>query len=303
MPEIDWDDLRYVLALARVRAIAPAARVMRVNATTVARRIFRVEAALGSKLFERKDGCLRSTEAAAHVIERAEHIEAEAMAIVEQASGADVTASGRVRITSIPIIASRLLLPGIRVLNDDHPGLLVELIAEPRNLSIMQRDADIALRLARPDKEQSVIARRLARLPYAVYVPRGGKASRLPWISYEESMSSLPHVAWINRAIRSLGGSPALIVNDSEIALHAISQGYGRSLLPCLIADREPALRRVSGATPVLERELWLLVNPSLRHLARIKAAVIWIEGLLGDSSKLGSAAVRRARADQGTDR
>ena len=73
------------------------------------RRIFRVEAALGSKLFERKDGCLRPTEAAAHVIERAEHIEAEAKAIVEQASGADVTASGRVRITSIPVIASRLL--------------------------------------------------------------------------------------------------------------------------------------------------------------------------------------------------
>ena len=289
MPDIDWDDLRYVLAVARARAIAPAARMTRVNVTTVARRLLRIEAALGSKLFERKDGYLQPTEAAAHVIERAEHIEAEAKAIVERASGADVAASGRVRITSIPLIASRLLLPGVRALSDDHPALLIELIADPRNLSIMQRDADIALRLARPDREQSAIARRLACLTYAVYAPKRGKASRMPWITYEESMSSLPHVAWINRAIKSSGFDPALIVNDSEIALHAINQGHGKSLLPCLIADREPGLRRVSGATPVLERELWLLVNPSLRHLARIKAVVTWIEGLLAAARASGA--------------
>jgi DNA-binding transcriptional LysR family regulator len=297
LPDIDWDDLRYVLAVARARAIAPASRMMRVNVTTVARRILRIEAALGSKLFERRDGYLRPTEMAAHVIEGAEHIEAEAKAVVEKASGADVAASGRVRITSIPLIASRLLLPGVRALSGDHPELLVELIADPRNLSIMQRDADIALRLARPDRDQSAVARRLASLSYAVYAPKRSKASRLPWITYEEGMSHLPHVAWLERTIKSSRGAPALIVNDSEIALHAINHGYGKSLLPCLIADREPGLRRVSGGTPVLQRELWLLVNPSLRHLARIMAVVTWIERLIAAAStsnvsKLGSAAI-----------
>ena len=93
-------------------------------------------------------------------------------------------------------------------------------------------------------------------------------------------MASLPHVAWIERAIRQEGGRPALVVNDSDVALQAIKQGHGKSLLPCLVADREPGLKRVSGAAPVLERELWLLVNRSLRHLARIEAVVGWIEDL-----------------------
>jgi DNA-binding transcriptional LysR family regulator len=261
--------------------MASAARTLRVDVTTVARRIHRVEAALGSKLFDRKDGTLRPTDAAAHVIARAEQIEADAKAIVERASGADIAASGRVRITTVPLIASRILLPGLRTLSDDHPALLVELIADPRNLSIMQRDADIALRLARSDKEQSAIARRLGHLPYAVYAPKRGNASRLPWITYEESMSSLPHVAWLDRAIKSNGVNPALIVNDSEVAMNAVRQGIGKSLLPCLIADRELGLRRVGGTQPILERELWLLVNPGLRHLARIRTVIEWIENFL----------------------
>jgi DNA-binding transcriptional LysR family regulator len=281
LPDVDWDDFRYVLAVARSKAIGPAARALRVDATTVARRLSRVEVALQAKLFERKAGHLRPTEAAANVIERAERIEAEATAIVERTSGVDAVASGNVRLTSVPLIVSGLLLPGLGALIDMHPALMLELIADPRNLSVMRRDADIALRLARPDREQRAIARRLTNLPYAVYAPRRGNANRLPWITYEEGMASLPHVAWIDRAIKQEGSRPALVVNDSETALDAIKQGYGKSLLPCLVADREPGLKRSSGAKPVLERELWLLVNPSLRHLARIEAVVTWIDDLI----------------------
>jgi len=285
LPSIDWDDLRYVLAIARAHAIGPAARLLRVNATTVTRRLSRVEAALGSTLFERKDGRLRPTEAAAKVIERAERVEAEVATIAERVSGVDAAASGHVRVTSIPLIINRLLLPRIDRIRDRHPALVLELNADRRNLSVMRRDADIALRLARPEREQRAMTRRLTHLQYAVYAPSTGNASRLPWITYEEGMALLPHVAWIERAIRQEGGRPALIVNDSDVALQAIKQGHGKSLLPCLVADREPGLKRVSSATPVLERELWLLVNRSLRHLARIEAVVEWIEDLFAAAS------------------
>lgn len=278
---MDWNDFRYVLAIARGRAIAPAARTLRVDATTVARRLARVELALRTKLFERKDGRLQPTEAACGVIERAERIEAEAAAIVEGASGVDAAVSGSVRLTAIPMIMSRLILPALGTLIDAHPGLMLEIIADARNLSVMRRDADIALRLARPDREQQAIARRLANLSYAVYAPARGSARRLPWIAYAEDMASLPHVSWINRAMKREGSRPALIVNDSEAALHAIKLGYGKSLLPSIVADRETGLRRTSGARPVLQRELWLLVNPGLRRLARIEAVVTWIEDLV----------------------
>jgi DNA-binding transcriptional LysR family regulator len=302
LPDLDWNDFRYVLAIARARAIAPAARSPRVDATTVARRLARVELALRTKLFERKDGRLLPTEAAGGVIERAERIEAEAAAIVEGASGVDAAVSGSVRLTAVPLIVSRLILPGLGALIDAHPGLMLEIIADARNLSVMRRDADIALRLARPDREQQAIARRLTHLSYAVYAPARRGARRLPWIAYAEDMASLPHVSWINRAMKREGSRPALIVNDSEAALHAIRQGYGKSLLPCIVADCETGLLRTSGARPVLQRELWLLVNPGLRRLARIEAVVTWIEELVAASHD-GAAASRTLSRSLGRSR
>lgn len=282
MQDLNWHDLRYILTVARERALAPAARALGVNETTVSRRIARAESALGSQLFHRSQGMLLPTEAGQAAVQHAERMEAEVLALGGRVGGADAIIAGAVRLTSIPLFVNRLLVPGIRALKASHPRLRLELVAEPRNLSLTQRDADIALRMARPDKEQSLIARRLCDLPYAVYGPARKTRGALPWIAHEDSMSHLVHAAWIARAMRDeRAGAPMLVVNDSEIILHAIGAGVGKSILPCLVADREKSLRRIGGAAPVLSRELWLLVRPELQHLARIKAVIAWIEGIV----------------------
>lgn len=252
MPDIDWNDLRFVLAIARARAIAPAARILRVNETTVSRRLRRAELAMRSSLFERVDGTLHPTEAGLAVIDRAERIEAEVGSLDESVTKSDGIATGIVRVTPIPLIVNRLLLPAIRSLYAAYPGLHLETVAEPRSLSISRRDADVALRLARPDREQAVLARKIAVLKYAAYGPKGRKSANLPWITYEEGLAAQPHVIWINHAIKREGGHPTLTVNDSEVALQGIKEGLGRSLLPCVIGDREPRLRRLGNGTPVL---------------------------------------------------
>jgi hypothetical protein len=55
----------------------------------------------------------------------------------------------------------------------------------------------------------------------------------------------------------------------------------GRSLLPCRIADKVPELSRLTGAKPVLSREMWLIVDPDLKHLARVRVVIAWIERLI----------------------
>jgi DNA-binding transcriptional LysR family regulator len=60
--------------------------------------------------------------------------------------------------------------------------------------------------------------------------------------------------------------------------LHAIANGLGKSILPCAIGDRTPGLLRLSGRTPVLHREVWLMAHPELRHLSRIRTVMTWIE-------------------------
>lgn len=282
MQELDWHDLRYVLTVARERALGPAARALRVNETTISRRIARAEAALGSRLFHRTKGLLLPTEVGQMVIQRAERVEAEIATLSEAATGVDSRAAGSVRLTSIPLLINRLLIPEVGNLKTSHPMLQLELVAEPRNLSLTKRDADVALRLARPDKEQRVIARRIGDLPFAVYGPAGRAGRSLPWIVLDDTMAHLNNARWTTRAMQDeQAGPPSLVVNDSEVILHSICAGLGKSLLPCLIADREQGVTRLSGETPVLSRELWLLVNPELKHLARIKVVVAWLEQIV----------------------
>src|SRR5262249_52113341 len=133
-------------------------------------------------------------------------------------------------------------------------------------------------RLARPNKEQRVIARRIAQLQYAVYGPSDADGSVPPWIAYDDSMLELPHAAWLHEAIRAEGTVPGLVVNDADVALCAIEAGLGKSLLPAAIGDSTPGLSRLSGEEAILEREVWLLVLPELKHLSRIKAVIAWLE-------------------------
>jgi len=279
MQDLNWNDLRYVLAIARSGgAHGPAGRLLGVNETTVSRRLARIEAILGSKLFQRSEGSLRQTDVGHRVVERAERIELEVEAVKEMTSGTKSAVAGCVRLTSIPILINRLLFPDLKQLYKAHPDLRVEFIAEPRNLSLTKRDADLALRLARPDREQTVIARRIAQLKYAVYGPSGRKASLLPWITYEDRMLGLPHAAWLHQAAGADRSVTSVVVNDSELALHAVKAGLGKSLLPTFVGETEQGLSKLSGCAAVLERELWLLVHPELKHLARVKAVIAWIE-------------------------
>jgi DNA-binding transcriptional LysR family regulator len=281
-PDLNWNDLRHILAVARSRALAPAARQLGVNETTVARRIARAEHSLGSKLFDRIEGAMVPTEAGEAAVERAERMEVEVDFLKAAASGVDASAAGTVRVSAIPMIVNRLLIPALRDLYAAHPQLCLQAIAEPRNVSLIKREADIALRFARPEREAKVVARRIGTLSYAVYGPSRRTPGSLRWISYDPGMAALPHVAWIEKAIRLDRGAPAsLTVNDSEVALQAIRAGLGKSLLPCAVGDREPGLSRLDGPTPVLDRELWLLVLPEFKALARIRAVVDWIDGLM----------------------
>ncbi len=278
MQALNWNDLRFVLAVARTQSFAEAGRRLGVNESTVARRISQAESRLGARLFERNLGVSHPTKAGAVVVSGAERIELEVQAVESAVSGADRLAAGSVRVTSVPIIVNRVLVPALPQLLRKHPQLQIELIAEPRDLSLTKRDADIALRLARPRKEFRAIARCIGRLDYAVYGLSGRSMEPLPWITYEDSMADLPQGRWIQGRVIRDGETPIqVMVNDAEAILQAVNAGLGKSLLPIAIGDREAGLVRHSDGPVLLSRELWLMVHPELRDLTRIRVVMDWL--------------------------
>jgi DNA-binding transcriptional LysR family regulator len=281
MKDLDWNDLRYILYVSRTGRIASTAKMLRVNETTVARRIAHVERLLGARLFERSAGVLAPTDSGQLVISRAERIELDVGAVKDIVTNADRVAVGKVRVTAMPLVLNHILIPALPTLLQSHAKLQIELAADPRNLSVTNREADIALRMARPSNDVRAIARRVGTLEYAVYAVSLA-SHKAPWVTYDVTWSDLPHARWMAKAIETDPESASSItVNDSELALNAVRAGLGRSLLPCRIAERIPELSRLSGAKPVLSREMWLIVHPDLKHLARVRAVIAWIEQIM----------------------
>src|SRR5215471_17921374 len=127
MQPVAWDDLRYVLALARFATIAEAARRLSVDEATVARRLARIERQLGARLFDRDRGKSAPTEAGRAAAKRAERVEQEVERLVGAVAGADHVTAGRVRVTAVPVMVNRLLLPALLLLLETNPDLAVDI--------------------------------------------------------------------------------------------------------------------------------------------------------------------------------
>ncbi|TQV74364.1 LysR family transcriptional regulator [Denitrobaculum tricleocarpae] len=275
---MDWNALQLMLAVARAGTLSAAARRLSVDQTTVSRRLKALEADLGTALFSRIDGCLIPTQAGERAIAAAESMESSAGKLQERLSGALQSCEGSVRLTAVPILMNRLLIPNLEPLLAKHPRLQLETIAETGNLSLNRRETDLALRFARPQKDAG-LCRHLADVSYALYgVAAGGRRSDA-LITYEETHAHLPQARWMSRQAER-GGNGQLRVNDAESALAAVQAGLGLSLLPEILAASDRSLVRMTEGPAVLSREVWLLVHPEVRQLPRIQAVIDWLDKL-----------------------
>ncbi|MGF6373104.1 DNA-binding transcriptional LysR family regulator [Paraburkholderia sp. RAU6.4a] len=277
MSKENWDDLRVVLAASRTGNFGEAARLLSVNESTVVRRIAQVEERLAARLFDRVKGKLTLTDAGLEIASLAERIEIEVQSSTRTISGADVRVAGTVRVTSVPILTNRILIPALPNLLGQHPDLNVELVAEARSLSLTKREADIAIRLARPRDEVSVVARKLGDLPYGVYLREGAAEDTLRWLTYDDRMNDLPQAEWMAKTIGlGQGSAGQVMVNDAEALLACVQEGLGKTLLPVAVGESIGGLVRATQFPCDLTREIWLLVHPDLRKLNRVRTVIDW---------------------------
>lgn len=166
----DWDDVRYAVVLARCGSLAAAARQLAVDQTTVSRRLRVLEACMGTPLFERMKGLLTPTPAGRILLERGERMEQEMAAICHLATDSQAMVQGVIRITAVDALVSHYLARHLAELRGLYPDLSVELIASSKRLDLNRREADIAIRLARP-LEGDLVVRCLGKLAYSIYGP------------------------------------------------------------------------------------------------------------------------------------
>lgn len=267
----DWDDLRFFLALCEAGTLSGAARATRVEHTTVARRIDALETALGARLFDRFPKGWSLTAAGTALVPHARKVEEDMHGLLNVARGASEVA-GVVRVSAPPALAACLLAPRLRLPLSRLPGVEIDLRAEARTTDLMRRQADIALRFARPTSP-GLVAKVLTHVDYALYAHEDYVAGRVPaqweFLGYDELQEDAPQQAWLDklRGARRYG----VRSNDLLTLLQAVVAGCGVGVFPRYAAARAPGLVVLAPACPV-RRKLWLVMHDDVRRAPHVRA-------------------------------
>jgi DNA-binding transcriptional LysR family regulator len=287
---VDWNDLRYFLAVHRAGNLARAASELAINATTVGRRLSALEDQLGTKLFDRTPDGYQLTPAGRDLLPRAETMEREALAVDREVTGADDRLAGRVRVTATEMLATRFVAPHIWRLQAAHPEIILDLHCTNEVVSLARREADIALRLARP-REDNVVTRRLSDIPLALYAsaryleargtpddPETSLAGHAVLLFADSRHFRLENDWLLPRA----AGADVPLQSDSVSAIYAACvAGLGIALLPVMVAGVDDRLTRIETASGPERRVIWQTVHRDLRSTARIRAVMEFLERIL----------------------
>jgi len=271
---LDWDDIRYFLAVARGGSVRAAAGRLGVNHTTVLRRIAQLEDRLGSHLFERLPAGYRLTAAGEEVVELAEQMEASSNRLETRVFGRDQSVSGLLRVTLPPPLAAHLLMPDFAEFVRLHPGIEMEILPSGALANLTNREADVAIRVVydRQDLPLNLHGQKGPDLFGGFYVA----ASRLgewhtggpdpKWIAVNGS--GIP--AWAREGEVPTAGA-AFTTTDFDAQLAAVRHGIGITALPCFVGDADPLLARVPGTGQHLYGPVWLLTQGETRKTKRVR--------------------------------
>lgn len=278
----DWSDLRYFLAVFRARTLAGAGKRLRVEPTTIGRRLTALERSLEARLFDRTPDGFVLTAAGERVLDHAVEMEAQMAAIERKASGEDTRIAGDVRLATSENLSVGFLASRLAPFLEKHPGVALEIVTGTAAVDLLRHEADLALRVgARMRPEQlSLIARRVAQVGLGLYASSAYLARRGPpsvdngcaghvIVGYGEALADVGPSKWLQEHARE--ATVALRCNSMLGAARAVASGAGLCVLPCFLADAEPGIERVIPK-PVLAHDLWLVVHPSPRAAARVRA-------------------------------
>ena len=272
---MDWDNLRYFLALAESGSLSRASEKLRVDHSTVARRIELLEHDLGVRLVERLPRSYRLTSEGERIRDHARPIEASIADIARIARSTANTPRRIVRVSGPPTFLSQFLAPRLLSRHGQQPAFRIELVGEARQISLSKGGTDLALRLTRP-REKGIVARRLVIVGYGLYgsrdyLARHDKEAR-DFLGYDDSLDHLPQQRWLKMLAKDRGF--ALRSNDLANLFTAARAGQGLAVLPCIMAGTAPELVSVPTGLPALTRELWLLFHRDVGRIPDVRAVI-----------------------------
>jgi DNA-binding transcriptional LysR family regulator len=271
---LDWEDVRYFVALTRHATLSATARALRVNHATVARRVASLERLMGRTLFDRRaKGYVLTAEGRA-VLKEANAMDEAALSVLRRLD-ASTGLSGSVRLATGRVLAERFLIDRLRAFHERYPAINLEIVGGSRVVSLAKREADVALRYGSP-KDSELLARRVATITFGLYTSASYheklKTGQPPtFVGFDQESDFIAEAGWLARQFGDRRFSFRTSSQTTQAA--AARAGYGVALLPrYIVATHEPDLVEVFLGGRLPQRDVWLLVRRDLKNVPRVSA-------------------------------
>jgi len=284
-----WDSYRAFRAVLATGSLSAAARQLATTAPTIARHIEALEAGLGVMLFTRSSQGLQATSAARVLAPEIEAMAAAEASVRRLASGEEESEAGVVRLTASEIVGTEVL-PGLLAgFAERYPDIEIELSLTNRREDLLRRDADIAVRMVRPEQEM-LVAKKVGVAEVGFYAHR----YYLEREGVPQSLAEILQHALIgfDQESNVLGQSALAGVTrdvfhfrcDRDVGqLALLRAGLGIGGCQRRIAERDPALLPLLPDLNLMSMEVWLVMHHDVRTVRRMRLLYDWLGQALQD--------------------
>jgi DNA-binding transcriptional LysR family regulator len=277
---MNWDDLRIIAAVRDEGSYAGASARLRIDETTVGRRLARIERSLGLRLFEAADGVRKPTSQCemvlAHVQAMAAHAD-EIGRIGESLPGP----VGRLRIASTSAVAEEVLAPRAAEFLRAHPGVTLQFLTSSENVKFSRWEADLAIRLRKPDKGDFAISK-LGDIRLYFFEPAAAGEGEPVTCAYPDELGAIPEAQFLRaRKVR------ARCVTDNVRIIRALIRSHqAAGVLPEHSCRELLADRRLRATLLPKRRDVWLLVQNHLKRDAAARITIDWVRVCFQEGSR-----------------
>ena len=276
----DWTLVRSFLAVLDAGSLSGAARQLGGSQPTIGRHVAQLERQLGTTLFERGGRGLVPTAAAQSIADQARSMDDSAQTIARKVTGLGRDMQGSVRVSASQVVAVHLLPGLLGALRRQMPGVTVDIVASNRMSNLLRREADIAIRMARP-QQASLLARRIGRVDIGIYASAEYLSRRpSPRTAQDLLRHELIGFDQDEQIIRGLQGVGVAVTRESfqvrsdDHLVHwqCLLAGLGIGFAATWLAEREPGLCRLLPDLPIPALPVWLAVHREIRSSVRVRA-------------------------------
>ncbi|MBB5863744.1 LysR family transcriptional regulator [Xanthomonas sp. 3058] len=277
---ISWELYRSFLAVLEEGSLSAASRALGLTQPTVGRHVAALEALLAVPLFVRSQTGLLPTDAAKALRGHARAMADIAAALQRAADRHGDAVQGTVRISASEVVGAEILPPILAALREAHPQLCMELVLSNRVQDLLHRQADVAVRMTRPQQEL-LVARRVGEVAIGLYahpdyVDRHGMPQHPDDLAHHALVgfdADTPFLRGARKAFPFWTHAAFALRADSDLAqLALIRAGCGIGFCQAALARRTPCLLPVLPQQVGMALEAWVTMHQDLRASAACSA-------------------------------